>query len=246
MAMKVTPGVTRTPIIVGGSPEAVRVDRFHYVPGAHTHWHVHTGEQVLYGETGRGWVQFEGRPRDLLTPGDVVYVPIGHKHWHGAVPSEELTHLAVTAGGGTEWLEEVTGVEYAGDAGTAPVSRPDPDALVRRFITALENKDLDAALALVTDDVVYDNVPIGPVVGPDGIRAALNNAIGNAHSIHWVIRQQVASGDVVMNERLDRFTIDGREVEVAVAGLFVLREGRIALWRDYFDLASYRRQQGRG
>ena len=47
-----------------------------------------------------------------------------------------------------------------------------------------------------------------------------------------------------MNERLDRFQLGGGWVEVPVAGLFVLRDGRIALWRDYFDLATYRRQTG--
>lgn len=115
--MKVTPGVTRTPIVVGTSPEALRVDRFHYPPGGHTHWHLHTGEQVLYGESGRGWVQFEGRPRAVVEPGGVVHVPVGLKHWHGAVPDEALQHLAVTAGGTTEWLGEVTADDYLPDEG---------------------------------------------------------------------------------------------------------------------------------
>jgi NAD(P)-dependent dehydrogenase (short-subunit alcohol dehydrogenase family) len=111
----------------GASPDAVRVDRFHYPPGGHTHWHLHTGEQVLYGESGRGWVQFDGRVRDDLTPGSVVHVPVGLRHWHGAVPDQELVHLAVTAGGDTVWLGEVSEVEYR--AGNAPISPdlPTPD-----------------------------------------------------------------------------------------------------------------------
>jgi len=111
-------------------------------------------------------------------------------------------------------------------------------------MAAIERKDIDAALALVTDDVGYDNVPIGTVTGPDGIRGALGRLLGTAERIEWVTRHQVGAGDVVMNERLDRFQLDGRWVEVPVAGLFVLRDGRIALWRDYFDLATYRRQTG--
>ena len=95
------------------------------------------------------------------------------------------------------------------------------------------------------NDVVYDNVPIGAVAGPDSIRIALSRLLGAAERIEWVTHYQVVAGDVVMNERLDRFQLGGRWVEVPVAGLFVLRDGRIALWRDYFDLATYRRQTGR-
>jgi limonene-1,2-epoxide hydrolase len=245
--MKVTPGVTRTPIVVGASPEAIRVDRFYYPPGGHTHWHLHTGEQILHGESGRGWVQFEGRPRVVVEPGEVVHVPISVRHWHGAVPDEALVHLAVTAGGGTEWLGEVTSAEYWDGAGTSAVAAgpSDPDVAVRAFISALENKDVEAALTFVTEDVVYDNVPIGSVTGRDAVRTVLSRAIGEAQAVKWVIRRQVGAGDVVMNERLDRFLVDGTWIEVPVAGLFVLRGGRIALWRDYFDLDTYRRQKSR-
>lgn len=249
--MKVTPGVMRTPLLLGASQDALRVDRFHYPPGGHTHWHIHTGEQVLYGESGRGWVRFEGQGRVAIEPGEVVQVPVGLQHWHGALPDTALVHVAVTAGGDTEWLGEVTAEEYAGkpgpEVGSTGGTRPatEPDEVVRAFIAAIERKDVDAALALVTDDVVYDNVPIGAVAGPDSIRIALSRLLGAAERIEWVTHYQVVAGDVVMNERLDRFQLGGRWVEVPVAGLFVLRDGRIALWRDYFDLATYRRQTGR-
>jgi limonene-1,2-epoxide hydrolase len=244
--------VRRTPLLLGASPDALRADRFHYPPGGHTHWHIHTGEQVLYGESGRGWVRFEGQERVAIEPGGVVHVPVGLRHWHGARPDTALVHVAVTAGGDTEWLGEVTAGEYAGKptagstAGSTDGTRPatEPDEVVRAFMAAIERQDIDAALALVTDDVGYDNVPIGTVTGPDGIRGALGRLLGTAERIEWVTRHQVGTGDVIMNERLDRFRLDGRWVEVPVAGLFVLRDGRIALWRDYFDLATYRRQTG--
>jgi limonene-1,2-epoxide hydrolase len=240
----------RTSLLLGASEDALRADRFYYPPGGHTHWHIHTGEQVLYGESGRGWVQFAGQERVVIEPGGVVHVPVGVRHWHGARPDTALVHVAVTAGGDTEWLGEVTAEEYAGQPGpeaggpdgTTPA--PEPEEVVRAFVAAIERKDIDAALALVAADVVYDNVPIGAVTGPDGIRGALSRLLGTAEQIEWVTRHQVRTGDVVMNERLDRFQLDGRWVEVPVAGLFVLRDGRIALWRDYFDLATYRRQTG--
>jgi quercetin dioxygenase-like cupin family protein len=110
-----TPGVHRDALHTASQPDGVRVDRIHYPPGAHTHWHLHTGEQVLYGEQGDGWVKFEGRARVGLTPGDVVHVPIGVHHWHGATPDAALVHLAVTAGGDTIWLGEVSAQDYASD-----------------------------------------------------------------------------------------------------------------------------------
>jgi len=56
-------------------PDGLRVDRFHYPPGGHTHWHAHSGEQVIYGqvvygEDGQGWVTFAGRHRVPVAPGD--------------------------------------------------------------------------------------------------------------------------------------------------------------------------------
>jgi 4-carboxymuconolactone decarboxylase len=75
--------------------------------GGRTFWHRHHGEQVLYVLSGKGWVQKEGEDRLLIEPGDVVYVPPGERHWHGAQAAGHLEHLAVTRGE-TQWEEEVT------------------------------------------------------------------------------------------------------------------------------------------
>src|SRR5215204_1364510 len=117
-----------------------------------------------------------------------------------------------------------------------------PLEIVRTFIAALERRDLDAALALVTDDVEYDNVPMGAMRGPDAIRGALQPFLSRAAEIEWVIRREAATGDLVFNERLDRFQIGGAWIEIAVAGVWEVRDGKIALWRDYFDLEQYRAQ----
>jgi quercetin dioxygenase-like cupin family protein len=113
--LKVTPGVRRTALLAAQVPGGVRVDRFFYPPGGHTHWHSHSGEQVLYGESGRGWVKFAGAERVAISPGEVVHVPVGLRHWHGATPDGPLVHLAVTAGGDTTWLGELSPDEYTGD-----------------------------------------------------------------------------------------------------------------------------------
>lgn len=120
-----------------------------------------------------------------------------------------------------------------------------PGEVVTALVEACERRDLDAVCALVTDDIEYDNVPIGKVHGPEGVRSVLSGGVTAAASeVEWIVHRQVESGDTVMNERTDRFLVDGRWVEIPIAAVFVVRDGRVALWRDYFDLESYRRQRG--
>lgn len=128
--------------------------------------------------------------------------------------------------------------------GTVAAVTTDPARVVDAMIAAIERRDLDAAIDHFTDDVEYDNVPMGAVHGHDGVRTALAPFLGRCTGVEWRVLRQAATGDVVMNERVDRFEIDGRWREIAVAGVFVVRDGRIALWRDYFDLAAARSALG--
>ncbi|HAN70464.1 MAG TPA: limonene-1,2-epoxide hydrolase [Actinobacteria bacterium] len=117
--------------------------------------------------------------------------------------------------------------------------------IVTALVQACERRDLDAVCALVTDDIEYDNVPIGKVHGPEGVRSVLSGGVTQAATeVEWVVHRQIESGDIVMNERTDRFLVDGRWVEIPIAAVFVVRDGKVALWRDYFDLETYRRQRG--
>jgi limonene-1,2-epoxide hydrolase len=126
---------------------------------------------------------------------------------------------------------------------TGTVAEPGPaGAIVNQFIAALERQDVDAALALVADDIVYDNVPMGAVTGADGVRAALGPFISGAEGVEWLVYRQAEWGGLVMNERLDRFKIADKWVEIPVAGLFEVDNGKITLWRDYFDLATFTNQ----
>ena len=119
-----------------------------------------------------------------------------------------------------------------------------PDETVTALVAACEARDLDAVCALVTHDIEDDNVPIGAVHGPDGVRSVLSGGVtAAAEQVEWVVLNQVASGDVVMNERIDRFLVDGRWIEIPIAAVFQVRDGRVCLWRDYFDLETYRRQR---
>ncbi len=114
------------------------------------------------------------------------------------------------------------------------------EATVNAFIERITALDFDGAFELVAPDIEYDNVPIGKVEGPDGIRSvfAQLDAMG-VDAMEWIVHRQTATGDVVMNERTDKFRANGTTwVEVAVAGVFEVHDGRITLWRDYFDMGA--------
>jgi limonene-1,2-epoxide hydrolase len=118
-----------------------------------------------------------------------------------------------------------------------------PSEIVSAFLKALERRQFDEALHMVSEDVEWDNVPMGKVFGPDGIRRVLSSGItAAAERLEWIVQRQIASGTTVFNERIDRFLVDGTWIEIAVAGLFELRDDRIALWRDYFDRETFLKQ----
>lgn len=120
-----------------------------------------------------------------------------------------------------------------------------PDQIVTEFIGACTRNDMDAACAYLADDVVYDNVPIGAMTGPAAVASTLGPFNATFDEIDWVIHHQVATGTaaegVVLNERADRFRRGDTWVQLDVAGVFEIRDGRITLWRDYFDIAAFQR-----
>jgi quercetin dioxygenase-like cupin family protein len=91
----------------------VRSVRFQYAAGARSHWHSHSGIQVLTLEEGRGRAQVQGRKMQDLLPGSPVLLPAGVPHWHGASPEQGLVQIATTVGGAT-WMGPVSDDEYLG------------------------------------------------------------------------------------------------------------------------------------
>jgi limonene-1,2-epoxide hydrolase len=118
----------------------------------------------------------------------------------------------------------------------------DPQAIVREFIAAIERQDVEAAAALLSDDIRYENMPIDPIVGRDGVVATLSMFLEPASEVEWPVLRQVVDGNCVINERLDRFKIGDGWLELPVAGVFEITDGTISLWRDYFDMGAYQRQ----
>ena len=119
-----------------------------------------------------------------------------------------------------------------------------PGETVTALIKANEARDIDAIVALMTDDALYENVPMSVLKGHDEIRSLLAPFLEGAEKVAWEVLHQVEQGDVVMNERVDRFTMpDGKTIGIRVAGVFEVRDGKVAVWRDYFDLAEFSKQQ---
>jgi quercetin dioxygenase-like cupin family protein len=86
-----------------------------FEPGARTAWHTHPLGQTLIITAGCGWVQHEGGPVEEIHPGDVVWIPEGEKHWHGATPTTAMTHIAIQEnldGKMVDWMEKVSDEQY--------------------------------------------------------------------------------------------------------------------------------------
>ncbi len=103
------------PLIEAPDPARVRAASVTFEPGARTAWHTHPLGQTLIVAFGLGRVQRWGGPVEEIRPGDVVWIPPGEKHWHGAAPSTAMTHIAIQEalnGSAVEWLEQVSDEQY--------------------------------------------------------------------------------------------------------------------------------------
>ena len=87
-----------------------------FEPGARTAWHTHPLGQTLIVTAGHGWVQSEGATKEEIRAGDVVWIPPGVRHWHGATASAAMTHVAISEaldGKTVDWMEHVNDEQYA-------------------------------------------------------------------------------------------------------------------------------------
>jgi len=87
------------------------VNNVFFEPRARTHWHRHERGQLLVVSAGSGHVRSRDGTGDAIRAGDVVWIPPGEEHWHGASGGSYLLHLAVSLGE-TEWLDPVTDEDY--------------------------------------------------------------------------------------------------------------------------------------
>ena len=124
-----------------------------------------------------------------------------------------------------------------------------PIELVRRFCAAWsDNAGVAELAAFFTDDAVYHNIPMAPVIGREAIANNIASFIRpgppGIEAIDFRIVNIAANGPVVMTERVDVFTLPDRTFELPVMGTFEISGGKISAWRDYFDMNQFTSRMG--
>jgi 4-carboxymuconolactone decarboxylase len=152
-----------------------------FEPGARTAWHSHPRGQILIVTAGIGRVQRWGDPIEEIRAGDVVRIPAGQKHWHGASPQASMTHIAITEhrdGTVAQWMEKVSDEQYNGALASPeghaqtlarpqvrPEQPPQPLPGTGRPSGAVQQK-IAPGLATLTDDVLFGDVWTRPELSP--------------------------------------------------------------------------------
>src|SRR6266480_7684676 len=152
-----TGAVRIDPLFEATDPARARGASVTFEPGARTSWHKHPLGQTLIITAGTGLIQQWGGPIEEIREGDVVWIPPGIKHWHGATPTTAMTHIAIQEllnGKNVEWLEKVSDEQY----GNRPSSQgakdmnKEPSAIKKNF------GDFSPKLVQLTDDVLFGDV----------------------------------------------------------------------------------------
>ena len=115
---------------------------------------------------------------------------------------------------------------------------------VLELIDACNRIDMDAIIDCFTDDAVYHNIPMAKVQGKAAIRETLATIMGDSEAVQWDMLNIADDGGVVLTERVDKFKINGVWAEIPVMGVFEVSDGKIAAWRDYFDMGQVQAQFG--
>lgn len=118
------------------------------------------------------------------------------------------------------------------------------ERIVREFVAAWSRLDPAELAGYFAEDGVYHNMPMGPVAGRANVEKLIRGFTAAWTETTWEIRRLLAAGDLVMVERVDRTRAGERHCDLPCTGVFELRGGKIASWRDYFDLATYQRGLG--
>ncbi len=118
--------------------------------------------------------------------------------------------------------------------------------LVTAFCRAWSNRHVDEILGYFTEDAVYHNMPMPPMQGKPAIKTLLQQIVSPTSWIEWETLNIAEAGNIVFTERVDRFEMAGKKVELPVAGVFEIENGKIKAWRDHFDMAAWTRQTSGG
>jgi limonene-1,2-epoxide hydrolase len=128
---------------------------------------------------------------------------------------------------------------------TSAVPTVDNKATVQRFLFAVQNEDFDTADALLADDAKWQNVGFPTIAGRQRIVKLLRSGEGRA-GFEVKFHRIASDGTSVLTERTDVLVFKALRLQFWVCGVFEVHDGRITLWRDYFDLFDFFKATLRG
>ena len=113
------------------------------------------------------------------------------------------------------------------------------ETVIREFLKAWSRLDPKELASYFTDDGIYHNMPLQPVQGREKIQRFIGGFISSWTKTDWEVVNIVAAGDLVIAERVDRTKAGDKSVDLPCVGVFELENGKIKVFRDYFDLGTY-------
>jgi len=118
------------------------------------------------------------------------------------------------------------------------------EKVVSDLFAAWSRLSIDDIMSYFAEDAVWDNVPMTPAKGKAAIREMTNGFLKDTATFGVKVLKSAHEGNVVFNSRIDSITMkNGKKADIPVAGMFELDDaGKIKVWRDYFDLATFTKQ----
>lgn len=111
--------------------------------------------------------------------------------------------------------------------------------IIEEFIEAWSRLDVDELVGYFTEDGTYYNMPFAPVTGHSDLKDFIGGFIKDWTQTDWDVLTLMGEGDIVVAERLDRTKVGEISIDLPCCGIFEMENGKIKVWRDYFDMATY-------
>lgn len=118
------------------------------------------------------------------------------------------------------------------------------EQVVRDFCASWLRRDLDEILSYVTDDMIYHNIPVPVVVGKENVAIVFKYFLEIMDPLDLEITNIFSDGNKVFTERIDRMTAKTGHTDLPVGGYFEIRDGKIAVMHEYFNLGTFEEQTG--
>jgi limonene-1,2-epoxide hydrolase len=116
---------------------------------------------------------------------------------------------------------------------------PDNVQIIKDFIAAWSNLQADELVDYFAEDGIYHNMPAQPVQGRENLTKFIGGFLASWTKTTWDTLNILGAGDVVIAERLDRTEVGEIKVDLPCCGVFEMEDGKIKVWRDYFDMATF-------